>query len=143
MICKTDDSIPERLPPEEFVTVDVITCAAPNLRERPWNPYNPGSGSSVNLTKKEQYDIHLKRAKHILHVAAAHGAEIMILASRACFTLCSTILRDSRSRALRTPTPLRKGTCSGRCRKGCWKYSEEAESCDSAPHREEMTAGQI
>ncbi len=84
VICKTDDSIPERLPPEEFVTVDVITCAAPNLRERPWNPYNPGSGSSVNLTKKEQYDIHLKRGKHILHVAAANGAEILILGAFGC-----------------------------------------------------------
>ena len=79
VICKTDDSIPERLPPEEFVTVDVITCAAPNLRENPWNRYNPGSGSAVTLTREQQYDVHLKRAKHILHIAAAHGAEILIL----------------------------------------------------------------
>ena len=84
VICKTDDSIPERLPPEEFVTVDVLTCAAPNLRERPWNSYNPGSGSSVSLTKEQQVEIHLKRAKHILHIAAAHGAEILILGAFGC-----------------------------------------------------------
>ena len=84
VICKTDENIPERLPPEEFVTVDVITCAAPNLRERPWNPYNPGSGSPVDLTKEQQYDVHLRRAKHILHVAAAHGAEILILGAFGC-----------------------------------------------------------
>ncbi len=84
VICKTDDSIPVRLPPEEFVTVDVITCAAPNLRERPWNPYNPGSGSAVSLTKEQQYEIHLSRAKHILHVAAAHGGEILILGAFGC-----------------------------------------------------------
>ena len=84
VICKTDDSIPVHLPPEEFVTVDVITCAAPNLRERPWNSYNPGSGSSVSLTKEQQVEIHLKRAKHILHIAAAHGAEILILGAFGC-----------------------------------------------------------
>ena len=50
VICKTDENIPERMPPEEFVTVDVITCAAPNLRERPWNAYNPGSGLTGPLT---------------------------------------------------------------------------------------------
>ena len=84
VICKTDDSIPVRLPPEEFVTVDVLTCAAPNLRERPWNPYNPGSGSAVSLTKEQQYEIHLSRAKHILHIAASHGAEILILGAFGC-----------------------------------------------------------
>lgn len=84
VICKTDDSIPVRLPPEEFVTVDVLTCAAPNLRERPWNPYNPGSGSAVSLTKEQQVEIHLKRAKHILHIAASHGAEILILGAFGC-----------------------------------------------------------
>lgn len=84
VICKTDESIPERMPPEEFVTVDVITCAAPNLRERPWNAYNPGSGLTVNLTKEQQYEIHLKRAKHIMHVAAAHGAEVLILGAFGC-----------------------------------------------------------
>ena len=84
VICKTDESIPERLPPEEFVTVDVITCAAPNLWEGSWNRYNPGSGSSANLTKEQQYEIHLRRAKHILHVAAAHGAEILILGAFGC-----------------------------------------------------------
>ena len=84
VICKTDDSIPVHLPPEEFVTVDVITCAAPNLRERPWNSYIPGSGSSVSLTKEQQVEIHLKRAKHILHIAAAHGAEILILGAFGC-----------------------------------------------------------
>ena len=84
VICKTDDDIPKRLPPEGFVTVDVITCAAPNLREKPWNSYNPGSGSSVNLTREQQYEIHFRRAQHILHIAAAHGAEILILGAFGC-----------------------------------------------------------
>lgn len=84
VICKTDDSIPVRLPQEKFVKVDVITCAAPNLGERPWNAFNSRSGSSVSLTMERQYEIHLKRAKHILHVAAAHGAEILILGAFGC-----------------------------------------------------------
>ena len=32
VICKTDENYPERLPKEDWVTVDVISCAAPNLR---------------------------------------------------------------------------------------------------------------
>ena len=46
--------------------------------------YNPGSGLTVNLTKEQQYEIHLKRAKHIMHVAAAHGAEVLILGAFGC-----------------------------------------------------------
>ena len=34
--------------------------------------------------KAIRYDIHLKRAKHILHIAAAHGAEILILGAFGC-----------------------------------------------------------
>ncbi len=78
VICKTDFSIPERLPPEDFVTVDVITCAAPNLGD------TSSSEPTVNPTREWQYEIHLRRAKHILHAAAARGAEILILGAFGC-----------------------------------------------------------
>lgn len=37
---------PALLPEEEWYDVDVITCAAPNLRENPSNGYNQGDGSA-------------------------------------------------------------------------------------------------
>ena len=38
--------------------VDVITCAAPNLREQPANPYNPGDGDAKRISKDELYQLH-------------------------------------------------------------------------------------
>ena len=31
VICKTDEDLPQRMPEEDWITVDVITCAAPDL----------------------------------------------------------------------------------------------------------------
>jgi len=74
VICKSDTDIPERLTPEEFVTVDVISCAAPNLG----NPHVK-IPSSENLSK-----IHLSRAKHILHIAALYDVDILITGAFGC-----------------------------------------------------------
>lgn len=84
IICKTDDSIPERLPEKDFVTVDVITCAAPNLRNVPSNRHNPETGRPVKMDSRELYALHVKRAKHILHIAAANEADILILGAFGC-----------------------------------------------------------
>ena len=43
-VFKTDTQEPMLLPEKDWYQVDVITCAAPNLREHPSNSYNPGSG---------------------------------------------------------------------------------------------------
>lgn len=84
VICKTDENVPERLKPEDFVTVDVISCAAPNLREKPANIHNRESGSAVRITPVKLYELHLKRAKHILHIAAKEGAELLVLGAFGC-----------------------------------------------------------
>ncbi|MCQ2335245.1 MAG: TIGR02452 family protein [Paludibacteraceae bacterium] len=65
-------------------SVDVITCAAPNLRERPSNSYNPGEGESVHITPAELQAIHERRARRILSVAAQHGVEVLILGAFGC-----------------------------------------------------------
>lgn len=64
--------------------VDVVTCAAPNLRERPSNSYNPGDGESVHITPAELQALHERRARRILSVAAQHGAEVLILGAFGC-----------------------------------------------------------
>lgn len=84
VICKTDESIPRRLPDDRFIMVDVITCAAPNLREKPSNAYNPDNGNAVHITPDELYKLHLKRAKHILHIAAYNCADMLILGAFGC-----------------------------------------------------------
>lgn len=84
VICKLDTSGNPRIAPEGWATVDVISCAAPNLRERTGNLHNPETAASVRLTSDEQYAIHLKRAKHILHIAASKQADVLILGAFGC-----------------------------------------------------------
>ncbi len=84
VICKTDESVPKRLAPEEFVTVDVISCAAPNLSPRSRIPYNPETGDSMRLPDQALYEIQLHRARHIIHIAAAKGVDLLVLGAFGC-----------------------------------------------------------
>ena len=84
VICKSDDDSPKRLKEQDRVTVDVITCAAPNLRKKTGNAYNTEYVNSVSLTLDELYRLHLKRAKHIMHTAALSNEDILILGAFGC-----------------------------------------------------------
>ena len=84
IICKSDTNEPKRLPEDEWVQADVISCAAPNLRKKTGNIHNQEYGKPVSITKGELYRLHLKRVKHILHVAAANHVDIMILGAFGC-----------------------------------------------------------
>ena len=84
VICKTDESIPKRMQAEDFVTVDVISCAAPNLRNEPANKHNPETGKPMRIEPRKLYDLHLSRARHILHIAAANGVDIIVLGAFGC-----------------------------------------------------------
>lgn len=84
VICKIDSGIPQRIDPEGWATVDIITCAAPNLRQKTGNAYNPEMAKPVNLSHQEQYSLHLKRAKHILHLAASRHVAAIILGAFGC-----------------------------------------------------------
>lgn len=65
--------------------VDVITCAAPNLREKPSNLYNDGaSKTQLTLTDEELYDIHVKRARCIFEVAIEQGIDYLVLGAFGC-----------------------------------------------------------
>ncbi len=73
------------LPEEKRKTVDVLTCAAPNLRERPSNPMNPGDGRRpVSLAGDALRELHVKRLRRILDLAAEQGAEVLILGAFGC-----------------------------------------------------------
>ncbi|MBR0392645.1 MAG: TIGR02452 family protein [Oscillospiraceae bacterium] len=84
IICKTDAAYPERMAEEDWVTVDVISCAAPNLRKRPGNLHNPEYGTAKVLNRDELYQLHVKRAKQILRVAAGNNVDALVLGAFGC-----------------------------------------------------------
>jgi len=73
MAVKTDDDVPKRLPEEQWMKLDVLTCAAPNLRvmER-------------KVPDAELQKLHEKRARHLLSVAATHGEDAIVLGAFGC-----------------------------------------------------------
>lgn len=85
IVFKSDTANPVLLPEKDWYDVDVITCAAPNLRENPSNGYNQGdSNTRVRLSDKELLEIHEKRLRRILDVAVAQGDEVIILGAFGC-----------------------------------------------------------
>lgn len=79
LIVKSDTELPERLPESEWREVDVITCAAPSLREQSANPGYPG-----RVSDEELLELHRQRGRHMLSIAAAHGAEALVLGAFGC-----------------------------------------------------------
>lgn len=53
--------------------MNIITCAAPNLRLERDGP------TSVQISSKELFSLHAKRMRRILSVAASKGNEVVIL----------------------------------------------------------------
>ena len=84
VICKTDDDYPERMEEKDWVEVDVITCAAPNLRQRPGNMYNLDQSAPVVVSPEELLALHKSRARHILTVAASKGVDAIVLGAFGC-----------------------------------------------------------
>ena len=85
VVFKTDTSVPVTMPESEWYEVDVITCAAPNLRDNPSNPYNQNDGMrKVKISYKELLEIHEKRLRRILDVAAYNDDEVVVLGAFGC-----------------------------------------------------------
>lgn len=85
VVFKTDTSAPATMPESEWYEVDVITCAAPNLRDNPSNPYNQNDGMrKVKISDKELLEIHEKRMRRILDVAAYNDDEVVVLGAFGC-----------------------------------------------------------
>lgn len=85
VIFKTDTSYPKLMKEENWQTVNVITCAAPNLREKPSNIHNSGDGNvSVSISDNELQLLHEKRGAKILDVALAEKNQVVILGAFGC-----------------------------------------------------------
>jgi len=84
-VFKTDTAMPTLMSEKDWYDVDVITCAAPNLREKPSNRYNTGDGNkSVAMKDSELLILHEKRLRRILDVAVLEDAEVIILGAFGC-----------------------------------------------------------
>ena len=83
IICKTDEDLPKRMSKEDWITVDVITIAAPDLREES-NKHASLVNGGIKMSNAELFGYHVKRAMHMLTCAAAKGADILVLGAFGC-----------------------------------------------------------
>lgn len=71
IICKSDTDKPSRLSRDKWELVDVITIAAPNLRNK-------------EISDAELFEIQEQRLRHMFTVVAHHGAEIFVTGAFGC-----------------------------------------------------------
>ena len=84
-VFKSDINFPELLPREKWWKVNILTCAAPNLRERPSNAMNPHAGyKQVKVTAAELETLLTARIRRIFEVAVANENEVLILGAFGC-----------------------------------------------------------
>lgn len=72
-IIKSDVDVPERLPSAAWVTVDVITCAAPNLVR-----------ADYHVSNDELMNLHITRGRRIFDVALNNGVKVLVLGAFGC-----------------------------------------------------------
>lgn len=89
-VFKSDTNFPELLPENDWWNVDVITCAAPNLRNVPSNRMNPNAGSKkAEISYDDLKALHTARIQRIFEVAIASNAEVLILGAFGCGAFCN------------------------------------------------------
>ncbi len=84
-VFKTDTATPKLMPESDWYDVDVITCAAPNLRNFKGNRYSSRDGEKeIIITNDDLLIIHEKRLRRILEVAISEGCDTIILGAFGC-----------------------------------------------------------
>ena len=87
MVFKSDTNEPKVLDKKDWYSVDIITCAAPNLRENPggsiMNP-NKGEVAVSNISDEKLKQIHIERGRRILTIARMHMCPVVILGAFGC-----------------------------------------------------------
>ena len=84
-VFKTDTASPQLMNESEWYDVDVITCAAPNLRNQPSNRYNSGDGNRQMMIKdKDLLTLHEKKLRRMLEVVLSEGCDTVILGAFGC-----------------------------------------------------------
>ena len=84
-VFKSDINFPEPLSPKDWWNVNIITCAAPNLRERPSNAMNPHAGDkAAKITPSELEKLWTARIRRIFEIMVANKNEVIILGAFGC-----------------------------------------------------------
>ncbi len=85
VVFKSDTDYPQLLPEDKWYAVNVMTCAAPNLRERPSTEMNSGDGdAAVHISREELQALHEKRMRRVLEITWSKGNEVVILGAFGC-----------------------------------------------------------
>ena len=85
IVFKSDTVHPELLPEDQWYKVNVLTCVAPNLRERPSNRMNPEDGNkAVQISRAELQYLHEKRMRKVLDIAVKEGNKVIVLGAFGC-----------------------------------------------------------
>lgn len=84
-VIKSDTDSPKRLQEQDWYKVNVITCAAPNLREKPSNMMNPNAGNkAAKISDQELESLLESRIRRIFAMAAAEKNDVLILGAFGC-----------------------------------------------------------
>lgn len=84
-VFREDTEFPEFLPEEEWWDVNVITCAAPNLRKVPSNAMNPNAGTrAAHISNEELEKLLTSRIRRIFALATVERNEVLILGAFGC-----------------------------------------------------------
>ncbi len=85
VVFKTDTDHPGQMEQRDWYQIDMLSCAAPNLRKNPSNAMNPDSGDKAPAIKPDELlKLHKKRIQRILDIAMGQGAEVVILGAFGC-----------------------------------------------------------
>lgn len=85
IVFKTDTSVPELMPEEDWYKVNIITCAAPDLREKPNKYANFHSrNGAADVTEEQLALLHKSRIRRIFEIAAHERNEVLILGAFGC-----------------------------------------------------------
>ena len=79
-VFKSDTAKPILLSEEDWFDVDVISCAAPNLRYMSQHDKN----WKKNVTDKKLFDIYKKRINRVLDIASCAKSDVIILGAFGC-----------------------------------------------------------
>lgn len=69
--------------------VDIITCAAPNLRPNPSKGSDCNTGNTVGVNREDLLLLHERRARKILSTAAQRKVDVLILGAFGCGAFCN------------------------------------------------------
>lgn len=78
LVFKSDTRFPELMEQKDWLQVNIITCAAPNLRT------DSNGSERVRITDSELEQLHIKRMRRILTIAASRANDVVILGAFGC-----------------------------------------------------------